>query len=90
VTKSRECFTQQTLAAAATDADVSICWLTLGGAQLELASDVALLEQQTLDVNICRKWRQQRCSLCSNRRGATSGASPIDACDASARGCGAL
>jgi hypothetical protein len=44
--------TRQTLVAEATDADVSVCWLTLGGALLEHASDAAVAERWTRDVSV--------------------------------------
>jgi hypothetical protein len=44
--------TRQTLIAEVTDADISVRWLTLGGALLEHASDAVVAERQTRDVSV--------------------------------------
>jgi hypothetical protein len=71
VAKSRECFslrnTRQMLVAEATDTDVSIRWLTLGGALLEHASDVAVAERRTRDISIRRCCAEARAGEARDR-----------------------
>jgi hypothetical protein len=68
--------TRQTLVAEATDADISVRWLTLGSVLLEHASGVAVAERRTRDVSVRRCYAEARTGEARNGR---AGAAATDA-----------
>jgi hypothetical protein len=73
VAKSRD---RQTLVAEATDADINVRWLTLGGTLLKHASDATVAKRRTCDVSVRRCCAEAHVGEARDRR---AGAATTDA-----------